>query len=345
MSFKCTNCDKEFKAKQNLNYHIENNTCKKAFSCQYCNKGFTTKANMGTHIRTTCEVKKKNDKEKDDIYKKLLKMEEEHKQLQKMILEKDKKLQDMMSEKNKKFQDSVLEKNKKLQEMILERDKKLQEMILERDKKSDDQINALKSKITTIEKNTKKSIKNVNNGAVNNGTINNGDNNYNIILVGYGKEDLSKIDKKEILKAMQHGYDSTLKLTEALHFNPKHPEYNNIYITNMKDKYAMMFDGKDWNLTMKDDLINKIYDDKKSYIEENIDDFVDSLSASRKKALERWLATEDNNERIIKVKEEMKLLLYNKRNIVLDKEIKIKKKSKRTKKESSESDDQSNDDE
>jgi hypothetical protein len=30
----------------------------------------------------------------------------------------------------------------------------------------------------------------------------------------------------------------------------------------------MMFDGNDWNLTMKDELINKIYDDKKNYNEE-----------------------------------------------------------------------------
>jgi hypothetical protein len=55
-----------------------------------------------------------------------------------------------------------------------------------------------------------------------------------------------------------------LNLTETLHFNPKYPEYHNIYISNMQDKYAMTYDGKDWNLTIKEDLINKIYDDKKT---------------------------------------------------------------------------------
>jgi hypothetical protein len=38
----------------------------------------------------------------------------------------------------------------------------------------------------------------------------------------------------------------------------------------MKDKYAMMHDGTNWTLTTKEDLINKIYDDKKNYIEENL---------------------------------------------------------------------------
>jgi hypothetical protein len=66
----------------------------------------------------------------------------------------------------------------------------------------------------------------------------------------------------------------------------------------VKDKYAMMFDGKEWNLTMKEDLINKIYDDKKNYIEENLDDFVGSLPVSRKKALVRWLETDEEDDRM-----------------------------------------------
>jgi hypothetical protein len=248
---------------------------------------------MYTHIRSSCKTKKLKDEEKDEIYKKLLEIEE----MKKKILDLEKT-------------------NKKILEL-----EKTNKKLLENDKKKQNIIEKLEKKVVEKNVNNVKNVKNVNNG-----TINNENNNYNIILVGYGKEDLSKIDKKEILKAMQHGYDSTIKLTEALHFNPKHPEYNNVYITNMKDKYAMMFDGKDWNLTMKDDLINKIYDDKKNYIEENIDDFVDSLTVSRKKALDRWLDTDEDDDRITKIKNEINLLLYNKRNIILDKE---KKRTKR----------------
>ena len=50
----------------------------------------------------------------------------------------------------------------------------------------------------------------------------------------------------------------------------------------MKNKYAMMYDGNDWNLVMKDDLIDKIYDNKRDLIEENLDDFLDSLTISQK---------------------------------------------------------------
>lgn len=177
----------------------------------------------------------------------------------------------------------------------------------------------LKKEVVLLKKTSKitNNITNINSRNTNN--INNGIV-ANINLIGYGKEDLSKIDKNEIIKAIKHGFNSTIKLTETLHFNPKHPEYHNIYITNMKDKYAMIYDGKDWNLTMKDNLINKIYDDKKNYIEENIDDFVDSLSVSRKNALERWLVMDEEDEKIHTVKNEIKLLLYNKRNVIIDKQ-------------------------
>jgi hypothetical protein len=163
-------------------------------------------------------------------------------------------------------------------------------------------------------------VKNIHNGVVNinRGTINNTTNQ--IVLVGYGQEDLSKLGKNELIKIFQNGYNSTLRLTEAVHFNPKYPEHHNIYISNIKDKYAMMFDGNKWTLTMKEDLINKIYHAKKNYIKENLDDFTNSLSVSRKKALDRWLETDDEDIKISKIKNDIKLLLYNKRDLIMNKE-------------------------
>lgn len=285
MAYICTSCDKEFKSRQNLNYHISHGACKiLSYHCKYCGKGFTASSNMYVHMKDSCKIKKQDDDEKAQIYERLLKLEENNRDIKK--------------------------ENEKL-----------------------------KKKVVSLEKNAKVT-KNITHNKVVNNNINNGIVAH-INLIGYGKEDLSIIDKKDIIKAIQQGYNSTIKLTETLHFNPKHPEYHNVYITNMKDKYAMMFDGKEWNLTMKDDLINKIYDDKKTYIEENIDEFIDSLSASRKKALDRWLETDDDDERISKIKNEIKLLLYNKRNLITDKQEdpiitvkKVKQSTKTTKKPS-----------
>jgi hypothetical protein len=290
--YKCDKCGKTFKYNKNLKYHTDNNSCKEYDSeCKYCGKQFTSATNMHRHVRSTCNVKKEQDEKRDEIYERLLELEKktEHVERENKVLKKEV----ISLRKNVKIISTKTTNNKTTN-------------------------NKTTNNKTTNNKTTNNNTQNkTTNNNINNGIV------ANINLIGYGKEDLSKIDKKEILKAMQFGYDSTIRLTETLHFNPKHPEYHNIYITNVKDKYAMMFDGKEWNLTMKDDLINKIYDDKKNYIEENLDDFVDSLTISRKKALERWLTTDEYDERIKKIKNEIKLLLYNKRNLVMDKQNEI----------------------
>ena len=101
--------------------------------------------------------------------------------------------------------------------------------------------------------------------------------------------DMSKIDKNEIIKNL-NGFFTPLQLTDAIHFNPKHPEHHNIYISSMKSQYAMEYDGKEWTLIMKNDLIDKLYDQKKNFIE-------------------------DDHEKVKEVKNKMKLLLYNKRHV------------------------------
>ena len=57
----------------------------------------------------------------------------------------------------------------------------------------------------------------------------------------------------------------------------------------------------------------------KEMIEENIERFLTSLSESRKNALKRLLDIDNDDDiRIVSIKEQMKLLLYNERNIPLN---------------------------
>jgi hypothetical protein len=137
----------------------------------------------------------------------------------------------------------------------------------------------------------------------------------NITLIGYGKEDIRKLSDKNIKKILNRGYMSCIELTDQLHFNPKYPEYHNVYISNMKDKYAMMYNGTEWKLIGKTELVNTIYDDKKEFIEENIKEFCESLSGSKKIAIYDWLQMDEDDYKIKEIKEEIKLLLYNKKHI------------------------------
>jgi hypothetical protein len=198
---------------------------------------------------------------------------------------------------------------------LLEHQEKSNSKLANLEKENTMMRNKLEKLENTVSKCTKTPKQKItSNVHTNNGNINNGV--QNIILIGYGKEDMSQIDRSDILKGYKDGFYSTLELTDTVHFNPKYPEYHNVYISSMKNKYAMMYDGTDWNLVKKNVLIDKIYSKNKNYIEENLDDFYDSLTKSQIKALNRWTDIEDDTDkRIREIKESIKMLLYNKRDI------------------------------
>lgn len=148
------------------------------------------------------------------------------------------------------------------------------------------------------------------------------DNKQTAELVGFGKEDLSKLKISKILNALKKGHNSIIELTKAVHFNSEHPEYHNIYISNMRDKYAMMYDGKKWLLTNRNELIDKIYEEKKSYIEDNLEKFDDLLSEQQVDSLRSWL--DDDVDKVNEIKEEIKLLLYNSRDTINNAQCSVK---------------------
>lgn len=260
------------------------------FTCDKCNKNFTQNINLMYHIdHNSCKIRyhrciycNKNFATKNSMYR------------------------HMKHSCRVKKQDE--DAKKAIYEQLLELHKQVDEL-----KNKSNKLEAYNKKLANVNKKLRCN-KIVNNHSINNGTINN-----NIVLIGYGKEDLSKIDKNHILKSFKKGYYSTIYLTEAVHFNPMYPEYHNVYISNIKDKYAMMYDGHEWTLTRKTELIDRLYENKKNYIEDNMEEFIDTLTRSQARALERWLNTEDEHDKIKEVKDKIKLLLYNKRGIPLAK--------------------------
>lgn len=133
-----------------------------------------------------------------------------------------------------------------------------------------------------------------------------------------GKEDMSKIDHNDMLNIMKSGFNAPVMLTELVHFNPKYPQYRNIYKSNMRSKYAYKYNGTSWDLTDEKNLIETIYDSKKNYIEDNMDEFKNLISTSQYKSLNRWLSIDDDNDKkIIGILDEIRLMLYNRREMAM----------------------------
>lgn len=80
--------------------------------------------------------------------------------------------------------------------------------------------------------------------------------NQYIILNAFGKEDVNYITLEKINKLIKGGPLNVVpKLLREIHFNGEHNENHNIYIPNKKQGFAKIYDGENWVLTKKKDVI------------------------------------------------------------------------------------------
>lgn len=153
----------------------------------------------------------------------------------------------------------------------------------------------------------------------NNQNIQNNITNHNTIkLVAFGKEDLNAISEDVCKKLLSKGFEAVPSMIEYVHFNKNKPEYHNVYIPNTRDKYAMVYDGNIWGLTEYNEVIRKLCDDKRVFLEDKFNDFYDSLSESTRKKFERFLSEADSDPVKMRYKNDVKLMLYNKRGITIN---------------------------
>jgi hypothetical protein len=94
-----------------------------------------------------------------------------------------------------------------------------------------------------------------------NTTINN-HNNTTINIINFGDTNLDHFDINE-LKLRLDGLNTPDKITEEvikhIHFNPRHPEYQNVRSTNLKPDYKYIEIFKDgWKKEMQIIVLNKL---------------------------------------------------------------------------------------
>jgi hypothetical protein len=159
-----------------------------------------------------------------------------------------------------------------------------------------------------INNNNTKTTNNINNGTIN-----------NIQIVAHGKEDLSKIKEDVVLQLVKRGWRSIPMFTEYLHCNDKFPEQKNIYINDINRKYCMVYNGNDWLLKNKTETINELYQTKYDFLEENFNVYYDQLEEYQQRSFKNFIKLHKEDEPFVKkIKEELKTLLYNKRDKILN---------------------------
>jgi len=260
--------------------------------CTNCNKIFTRTDNYNRHVLFRCKY-----------------IEEE-------INKDDNKVLELLTQMNNKIED-LQNKNSELQTTIQE---------LKEQKISSNIIN-----------NTNTNNTNTNNTNSNN-TINN-NNNITFNIIKFGDESpAKKLTTKEIQYIINAHRNTMLQRSiEITHFNNKHPEFQNVYIADKKMQNANIYNGDKFDLKSIDFVIDDLIlnhinnlDDYKNREDvvisdnkhEEIDTIVDNFQNYRDSG-------SDKEKRIYKKTEtEIKEMLYNNKDKVIDTQKKIGRKKK-----------------
>ena len=342
--YKCNKCNKMFYNKNDFKRHLNRKTScviplKNAdtFACSQCNKTFTRIDSLNRHIKFYCksnlnDLNNNNDSiingENSTINVDLTN-ENLNIQLltQKKIMDPQKKFTCKYCQKIYTRQDNYNRHLKQFCKMKNEKDDKetILKEILDEMKQLRLQNELLTEKIQKLEGNNSiNNITNNNNNQTNNTQINN-NNNFNI--VAFGKEKIDSIISDDVCKLiLKRGFEAIPQLIEWMHFNKNRPQYHNCYISNLRSKYAIIYDGNNWKLEDAIEVINILRDDKRVFLENKFEDFYDSLDEDTKKKFHRFLLEADSDIVINRYKNDIRLLLYNKKGVVLDTRNKMEKK-------------------
>jgi hypothetical protein len=193
-------------------------------------------------------------------------------------------------------------------------------------------INELKSQVSLLLKEkgkihhkTLKKINNQLNNTINTNNINQG-NIINNTFVKFGELEYQKVlNNSQIKQILNKQYQSLEESIKQIHFNEELPEYSNIFITNMKDDLAYIFNGKQFIYVRKNEMIHELIDIHTKEINLSLEKNKNKLNEKYVTRLEKFLDmlndddtefTDNDNKRIYSSYKaykinSIKLLIYN----------------------------------
>jgi len=135
----------------------------------------------------------------------------------------------------------------------------------------------------------------------------------NFTLLGYRETDISHLTDEDYRFCIKKVNHCVKTLIDKVHFNPLKPENRNIYISNMKDKYLMVYDGSNWNLANKKEELERLFEEKEMMLEEWLDSNPEPILKDK---FLKYLNNKEDDDCLNHIKEEIKLMLYNKGELV-----------------------------
>lgn len=309
--YECHKCGKTFKYKNDRDRHLNKkipclNNEKEQYkiqkkTCNFCGKMYTRSDSVLRHLET-CEKKLDNDKK--------IREQEEKKIIMENLLKQMSEMKENQQTKDNEMREKIRsEMMKEMQEMKQSQQKKEKAM----QKQLDNLKEQLAASLAAHNSNSSKNI-NVGNNVNSHNNIQNNIHNE-IKIIAYGKEDISYITDNDYQILIHKGFKSVPNLVEYIHFNGDKPENQNIYISNMRDNYILVYDGEEWQMREREDVLQDMIDNKTDILNEKFDELLDKLDDITIKRFKKFLNEKDDDKISSQLKKDLKLILYNRKKV------------------------------
>ena len=210
----------------------------------------------------------------------------------------------------------VCKKNKdedfqELARLLNEKDKQL----VLKDKQMDKQLALRDNKMEMMQKQIDKLTNKLQIQNINQGIVQNGNNTINIQVLNHQDTDYSHLTPTDYISCIKDCNKCVKSLIEKVHFNSNKLENMNIYLSNIKGKYLMIYKDNTWQIQDKKTQVDRLYDNNEFVLEAWYDEYKEKYP-SIIKSFQRYLQNRDEDEMLNNIKEEILVMLYNKRKMI-----------------------------
>ena len=153
----------------------------------------------------------------------------------------------------------------------------------------------------------------------NNTQINN--NTVNVNILPYENTDVSHLTDRDYQRAFNRAAMCVPQILEKVHFDPEQPQNHNVYISSMNNKYIKLHNGKRWNLRDREETLEDLFADAEYMLENKLEiwqEEEDPKSERATKKFEIYLKVKETETLYNKIKQELKLLLFNNRSLITE---------------------------
>ena len=137
-------------------------------------------------------------------------------------------------------------------------------------------------------------------------------------ILAFKNTDLSHLTQQDYINCLNRSNMCIPHLIKKIHFNPQKPENHNIYISNIKNNYTMVYNGDKWVIKDRDESIKDLIDKNEFILEQKLEEWIENGKNYPKimKKFNRYLEKKEQNLILNEIKKEIKLILFNDREMI-----------------------------